>query len=303
MLRHLFVSAAIAALLIGGQACGAATSNYPAPTWDGDKDRDGVLDAKEAKPECVDTPEDFDGYKDDDGCIDPDNDDDGIEDVDDACPNVKGESPSGCPGIAQATETAKMRPGDLDKDGDGIIANRDRCPDQAEDFDGRADDDGCPEDDVDDDGVLDGADKCDREKEDGLGANKTDGCPMVDTDGDKIEDRDDKCRTLAGKPDNDGCPLCVANWTGDATISVTSTSGLTCASVAISPPGQGMTCSGAIRNCSTSNDELSGAFSCQYDKISASVSGSIQISCKTTTAEATVRTSDGSTLKFSLRKR
>ncbi|HEY5926091.1 MAG TPA: hypothetical protein VIV11_30605 [Kofleriaceae bacterium] len=50
---------------------------------------------------CPAEPEDYDGFRDSDGCADPDNDDDGIADVDDACPNEPGEltSPSsrGCP--------------------------------------------------------------------------------------------------------------------------------------------------------------------------------------------------------------
>jgi len=36
---------------------------------------------------CADLEEDVDGFQDDDGCPDPDNDQDGILDVDDACPN------------------------------------------------------------------------------------------------------------------------------------------------------------------------------------------------------------------------
>lgn len=42
----------------------------------------------EPRDPCAELEEDIDGFMDDDGCPDPDNDGDGILDVDDACPNV-----------------------------------------------------------------------------------------------------------------------------------------------------------------------------------------------------------------------
>jgi len=50
----------------------------------GDRDGDGVKDDVD---QCPDTPEDRDGFHDEDGCPDPDNDDDGFLDKDDRCPN------------------------------------------------------------------------------------------------------------------------------------------------------------------------------------------------------------------------
>ena len=81
-------------------------------------------------------PEDVDGFEDEDGCPDPDNDGDGIPDVSDACPDdaedADGfEDTDGCP--------------DLDNDGDGILDVDDQCPNEPEDFDGEADEDGCPD--------------------------------------------------------------------------------------------------------------------------------------------------------------
>lgn len=67
-------------------------------------------------------------------------------------------------------------PGDdrfKDSDHDGIRNLEDRCPDQAEDFDGFEDDDGCPEADNDHDGVLDDDDEC----PDQAGPRSNDGCP------------------------------------------------------------------------------------------------------------------------------
>lgn len=58
-----------------------------------------------------------------------------------------------------------------DSDGDGAVDTVDMCPLEAEDCDGDADDDGCPDLDDDGDGVVDGCDMCPDEA--GSGA---DGC-------------------------------------------------------------------------------------------------------------------------------
>lgn len=55
---------------------------------------------------------------------------------------------------------ADARVATADADGDGVQAWADRCLDLAEDGDGFADDDGCPEDDNDGDGIADGVDAC-----------------------------------------------------------------------------------------------------------------------------------------------
>ena len=56
-----------------------------------DNDADGIPDAAD---KCPNEPEDSDGFEDDDGCPDPDNDNDTVLDVDDYCPNTPG-SPGG----------------------------------------------------------------------------------------------------------------------------------------------------------------------------------------------------------------
>ena len=114
----------------------------------GDADNDGIEDRYDA---CPDAAEDYDGFRDDDGCPDYDNDNDGIPDERDACPDDPEDrdgfqDEDGCP--------------DPDNDGDGIIDAEDDCPDQPEDFDGFQDDDGCPDLDNDGDGVLDTLDQC-----------------------------------------------------------------------------------------------------------------------------------------------
>ncbi|MEZ4267583.1 MAG: OmpA family protein [Myxococcota bacterium] len=101
-----------------------------------------------------------------------------------------------------------------DSDGDGIPDADDRCPTRAEDVDGFADLDGCPDPDNDQDGVPDVVDKCPLKAEDYNGIDDQDGCPdaivLEDHDGDGIPDRSDMCpqqpETYNGFEDQDGCP-------------------------------------------------------------------------------------------------
>jgi outer membrane protein OmpA-like peptidoglycan-associated protein len=167
----------------------------------GDRDGDGYKDDLD---QCPDDPEDFDGFKDEDGCPEPDNDNDGILDVDDRCPNTPedrdgDEDEDGCP-----------EGQDGDRDGDGILDSRDKCPDDPEDRDGFQDKDGCPEPDNDKDGILDKDDSCPLDPEDKDGFEDKDGCPDPDNDKDQIPDKKDKCpndpETYNGFQDKDGCP-------------------------------------------------------------------------------------------------
>lgn len=95
-----------------------------------------------------------------------------------------------------------------DFDGDGIYGKRDLCPQQAEDYDGHEDFDGCPDLDNDGDGVLDDDDKCDNSPE-GIEVGE-DGCPDDDLDGDGIPNKYDKCpedpEDRDRFEDGDGCP-------------------------------------------------------------------------------------------------
>jgi outer membrane protein OmpA-like peptidoglycan-associated protein len=167
----------------------------------GDRDGDGIKDDVD---QCPDDPEDFDGFKDEDGCPDPDNDNDGIPDVDDRCPNVPEDrdgdhDEDGCP-----------EGGDGDRDGDGILDSKDKCPDEPEDRDGFEDEDGCPDPDNDKDGIPDKMDQCPNDPEDKDGFQDEDGCPDPDNDHDGIPDVRDKCpnepETFNGFEDEDGCP-------------------------------------------------------------------------------------------------
>jgi outer membrane protein OmpA-like peptidoglycan-associated protein len=70
-------------------------SHVPSHQGYEDVDGDGVLDKDDR---CVEEPEDVDGFRDLDGCPEPDNDGDGILDGDDECPELTGDaSHRGCP--------------------------------------------------------------------------------------------------------------------------------------------------------------------------------------------------------------
>jgi hypothetical protein len=97
-----------------------------------------------------------------------------------------------------------------DADKDGLKDDSDRCPSQAEDFDGFEDEDGCPEWDNDQDGIADANDKCPLAAEDRDAFQDEDGCPETDNDGDGVQDGYDACATTPEDLDNwddeDGCP-------------------------------------------------------------------------------------------------
>jgi outer membrane protein OmpA-like peptidoglycan-associated protein len=72
---------------------------------------------------------------------------------------------------------AVAKPKVLDRDGDGIPDDIDKCPNEPEDKDGFEDEDGCPDPDNDKDGIPDAVDKCPNEPETVNGVDDEDGCP------------------------------------------------------------------------------------------------------------------------------
>lgn len=82
-----------------------------------------------------------------------------------------------------------------DPDADGIRNIDDACIDEPEDFDGHNDEDGCPETsaDVDGDNLIDAVDECPNEAEDLDGFRDSDGCPDYDNDNDTLPDLRDMC--------------------------------------------------------------------------------------------------------------
>ena len=120
-----------------------------------DSDGDGVLNTVD---ECPDSPEDLDGFKDQDGCPDEDNDNDGVPDRKDRCPNKQedldgADDSDGCP--------------EYDNDGDRVLDVDDACPNKY----GSPQAKGCP--DRDKDGVPNTADQCPKT----FGTKQNNGCP------------------------------------------------------------------------------------------------------------------------------
>ena len=86
---------------------------------------------------------------------------------------------------------------EADRDGDGLVDELDRCPDEK----GELELFGCTSEDLDGDGLNQVEDKCPR----AVGPRELNGCPPGDSDGDKVLDPDDECPTQAGDPANGGC--------------------------------------------------------------------------------------------------
>ncbi len=115
-----------------------------------------------------------------------DTDGDGILDVNDKCPTVKGVIKyDGCPVP--------------DTDNDGINDDMDACPTVA----GVEKYKGCPVPDTDNDGINDDLDACPTVP----GFARYKGCPIPDTDKDGVNDEEDECINRPGPVSNKGCPL------------------------------------------------------------------------------------------------
>ena len=112
--------------------------------------------------------------------------------------------------VAGLSVQPSFDPQDRDSDGDEVPDGLDRCLDEAEDYDGFQDDDGCPELDNDVDGIPDANDDCPMDPEDDDGWLDNDGCPDADNDKDEIPDVEDRCpneaETYNNVQDDDGCP-------------------------------------------------------------------------------------------------
>ena len=160
-----------------------------------DLDKDTILDLQD---HCPRRPEDRNGFRDEDGCPDPDNDQDGIPDERDLCPDLPESrngrfDEDGCPDVG-------------DRDADGLPEDLDLCPNKPEDHDHFQDGDGCPDLDDDRDGVPDLEDHCLLKQEDLDGFLDEDGCPDPDNDEDGLLDEIDRCPREAGPVEEQGCP-------------------------------------------------------------------------------------------------
>jgi OmpA-OmpF porin, OOP family len=177
-----------------------------------DGDNDGIFDKEDACPVVPGVPS-VDPSK--HGCPPPpDRDSDGIVDSADDCPDVAG--------VASQDHGKNGCPLPKDRDKDGILDGDDACPDEA----GIRSDDrsknGCPKlPDGDEDGVADKQDACPTVKGIATQDPATNGCPG-DTDGDGIKDDKDACPNERGAADKDptksGCPKSVRVTDGEIII-------------------------------------------------------------------------------------
>jgi outer membrane protein OmpA-like peptidoglycan-associated protein len=138
--------------------------------------------------------EDRDGFQDEDGAPELDNDGDGRADADDKCP--------GDPETVNGFQDEDGCPDEADRDSDGVKDPSDACAADAEDLDGFEDTDGCPDADNDKDGVADATDRCPLV----VGIADNGGCPDTDRDGDGVVDRLDNCPDKRGQVKFQGCP-------------------------------------------------------------------------------------------------
>ena len=161
-----------------------------------DQDDDGIPDPNDKCPNRI-------GVR-PDGCPPQDTDGDGVADPKDRCPTVKARSSDGCPvdtdqdGVPDSQDkcpstAAKTTHGCPDSDDDGVPDDRDKCPTTSAQTTS-----GCP--DSDNDGVLDDQDACAD-----VAGTLANGCPDPDPDKDGIDTNQDRCPFDAGRPP-DGCP-------------------------------------------------------------------------------------------------
>jgi len=150
-----------------------------------DQDGDGVMDLVDDCPVVK-------GPLENRGCPDKDGDGDGLVDRLDPCPEQAGElGGDGCPS--------------KDRDKDGLVNESDECPEQAGPIENR----GCPDQDRDKDGFVDRLDRCpDQPGPASLAEGVADGCPVIDHDRDKdgLLDEIDACPDQPGPVEGKGCP-------------------------------------------------------------------------------------------------
>lgn len=169
-------------------------------SW-GDRDGDAIPDDGD---KCPDDPEDIDQHQDQDGCPEPDNDFDGVADINEQDNKYRD--------LSEDWDGFEDKDGvpDFDNDQDNVPDSADACPFVQEDRDGFEEADGCPEPDNDGDRVADTIDLLPVDAEDLDGFQDADGAPDLDNDNDGVRDYLDLCpnapEVFNNFQDDDGCP-------------------------------------------------------------------------------------------------
>ena len=163
-----------------------------------DTDEDGVNDQED---QCPDTP--AGATVNESGC-EPDSDADGVVDARDDCADTPRDTPVDAKGCAEAVLPEEPAPAAADADQDGLTDDRDQCPDTP--LGTAVDANGCAQGDADEDGILDERDRC---PGGAAGAVDPNGCPLAaaaaspepvaasagpDEDHDGVPDAEDRCR-------------------------------------------------------------------------------------------------------------
>ncbi len=178
---------------------------------DEDDDDDGVANGVDA---CPEEKGEADENPKKNGCAPPDRDGDRIPDGADACPSLVGR--------ASADPKLSGCPSDFDRD--GVADAEDACPNQIGVSSVDPKRNGCPgEVDSDLDGIADRTDACPKVKGSLNEDPSKNGCPTKDGDGDGIADVEDACPNERGLPNladksHHGCPKDVRVTTGEIVI-------------------------------------------------------------------------------------
>lgn len=161
-----------------------------------DRDQDGIPDLQDACPDLFGVPTNDAATH---GC--PDRDRDGVIDLTDQCPD----EPMGI-----RPDPAKLGCPLGDRDKDGVLDVDDKCPDQPQGARPDPAQAGCPMGDRDKDGVLDGDDLCPDTHQSAVPDPARLGCPAGDRDRDGVLDPRDLCPDvhmgLKQDPNRAGCP-------------------------------------------------------------------------------------------------
>lgn len=130
-----------------------------------------------------------------------------LNDLNESLPKMKAPIPYNSKGVNLALTVNFAFGNKKDKDHDGVVDKKDKCPDTPKEARKKVDAEGCPLD-SDMDGIPDYLDQCPNTPKEAIGFVDEKGC-LLDTDNDSIPDYLDKCPNTPKdvKVTSDGCPF------------------------------------------------------------------------------------------------